>query len=63
MSFTQVDRDLLQKARVTVLVPSSSSTPIDELQQGQSGLEQRTSIYFGMLLTQITRPMSYSFTD
>lgn len=63
MSLTQDDRDLLQKARATVLVPLRSGTPIDELLESQADLEQRTSIYFGMLLKQFSGPMSYSLTD
>lgn len=63
MSFANEDRLLLQRATSTVLVPAQNDVPINVLLEGQAEIEQRSNIYFGMLLVPNTRPISYSSAD
>ena len=43
-----MDADFMRKVVVTVLVPASSTTPLTELLEDISELEQRDILYFGM---------------
>lgn len=49
MPLEQADRELLQRVSASVIVPTSSTALLDEVLEAHPEVEQRTTLYFGML--------------
>lgn len=63
MTFDQDDRQVLQNVKGSVLVPAHSTAPLDEILQSHPDIDQRDTLYFGMLWHYIHEPLSYLSLD